>query len=126
MGYLLVSWQKVGILARRYEGSLMVAINVRTLPNTNDHIVVTVSGRFTFDVHREFAEVLKTIGHQAKQVTVDLCSTDYMDSAALGMLIQMRSKVAPKAISLRLKQNSMVSEVLTVANFHQLFRVEFA
>lgn len=69
---------------------------------------------------------MKTIGHQAKQVTVDLCSTDYMDSAALGMLIQMRSKVAPKAISLRLKQNSMVSEVLTVANFHQLFRVEFA
>lgn len=60
--------------------------------SSTSHTTLSVSGRFTFHIHREFNDALKAIEPQAKRVTIDLSTTEYMDSAGLGLLVQMHGK----------------------------------
>lgn len=88
------------------------------------HISLQIDGHFTFDIYREFLDAVDSFAARAKHVTVDLRHSGYMDSAALGLLIQMRGKLNDVAATLRVSKGSVIDEVLTVANFGHLFVIE--
>jgi len=99
-------------------------IATRFAHQDNTHVSFILSGRFTFDLHRDVADAVKAVGQDIKRVTVDLREAEYIDSAALGMLIQMRAKLAPREITLKLKKDSVAQDVLSIANFDKLFAIE--
>lgn len=86
-------------------------------------VIVTVDGRFDFTCHSDFrkafADALK-----GTSFVIDFGKVTYMDSAALGMLLLLREKVAgdPTRVELRNTQGQP-RQVLNVANFGQLFRL---
>lgn len=101
-----------------------MSLATRISPADPSHVLFILTGRFTFDLHREVADAVKTVGHEIKRVTVDLRDAEYVDSAALGMLIQIRAKLAPRDITLKLKKDSVAQSVLSIANFDKLFPIE--
>jgi HptB-dependent secretion and biofilm anti anti-sigma factor len=97
-------------------------MNVSTA-TTGDQHKVTLSGRFDFSAHKEFRQgydpVLGNAG--VRSLVVDLSGVDYVDSAALGMLLLMqeRATAANKQVVL-LEPQGTAKQVLEVANFHKL------
>lgn len=63
-----------------------------TTSESSDGNVVTihVDGRFDFAAHQDFLRAYKQHPRGEKVFVVDLKNTEYMDSSAMGMLLQLR------------------------------------
>lgn len=88
--------------------------------------VLSLSGRFDFNHHREFRNACAPLLEEAAAsvIQVDLGQVDYMDSSALGMLLMLRDKAgaAGKRVELCHVQGN-VRQVLEIANFDKLFTI---
>lgn len=88
--------------------------------------VIRLGGRFDFNAHREFREVVDRALEQpaGKEIQVDLGQVAYLDSSALGMLLMLRDKAQAKARSVMLTNcKGPVKQVLDIANFGKLFAI---
>lgn len=90
---------------------------------------IMMSGRFDFQVHREFKDAYTALLTNAgvREIEVEMSKVDYLDSSALGMLILLneRAKEAKKTIVL-LNPSAVVAQVLDVANFSKIFNIKSA
>ena len=93
---------------------------------TGDKAILTLSGRFQFDSHREFrAAYDDVVGEAAVRVVVlNMAGVDYLVSSALGMLLLLKEKLAVvnKTVEITGTQGT-VKQVLEVANFGRLFSI---
>jgi len=87
-------------------------------------VTIHVTGRFDFAAHQDFARVYKQYPKGERAFVVDLEQADYMDSSAMGMLLQLReySDRAAGGVSLA-NGNEGIKEILRIANFDKLFNV---
>ena len=93
---------------------------------TGNTATINMSGRFDFNVQREFKEVYDAqLGNAAvSTIEVNLSSVDYLDSSALGMLLMLRERAMAGGKSVRLcKPNTSVMQILDIANFSKLFSI---
>jgi len=101
-------------------------MNVLSTTNGEEHRV-TLSGRFDFSAHKEFRQGYDPVLSKpaVRALVVDLTAVDYVDSAALGMLLLMqeRATAANKQVVL-LEPKGSAKQVLEVANFHKLFNIK--
>jgi len=90
---------------------------------------ITMTGRFDFQVHREFKEAyIAPLDNAAvNEIEVEMSKVDYLDSSALGMLMLLheRAKAVNKSVTL-LNSSSTVANVLEVANFGKIFNIKHA
>lgn len=94
-----------------------------TTSEQGNTITIKVSGRFDFSAHQEFINAYRDTPKGEKSFIVDLSSTDYMDSSAMGMLLQLREH-ASKSGQIELKNaNANIQEILKIANFDKLFKL---
>ncbi|MES9964530.1 MAG: STAS domain-containing protein [Candidatus Sedimenticola sp. 20ELBAFRAG] len=94
-----------------------------TESSDNSEVTIHVSGRFDFSCHQDFLQAYTSFPKGEKSYIVDLSETEYMDSSAMGMLLQLREhgdKEAGVALS---NANEGVREVLRIANFDKLFTI---
>lgn len=88
---------------------------------------VRLSGRFDFNTHREFRTAYEAVMEKSgvTQVVIDLGGVDYLDSSALGMLLMLRDRceTSKKSVSLCGVKGS-VKQVLDIANFGKLFKID--
>jgi len=89
---------------------------------TGDKLTINISGRFDFDIHREFRTAIDSINGDTKHIIVDLRTTEYVDSSALGMLLMLKSKMGDQKDKVSLiNAKPEVKKILEIANFGQLF-----
>jgi len=87
-------------------------------------VTISVSGRFDFAAHQDFAKAYKAYPKGAKTYLVDLSGAEYMDSSAMGMLLQLREYSNKNEGGVTLANgNEGVKEILRIANFDKLFKV---
>jgi anti-anti-sigma factor len=95
--------------------------------NRNGNAEIRLQGRFDFNAYRDFREAVDgALGDPGvKEIVVDLGSVDYLDSSALGMLLMLRDKgkAAGKTVALA-NCRGVVKQVLDIANFGKLFRID--
>ena len=87
---------------------------------------VLISGSFTFRDHDTFFEVVSMIktGHN-KKVVFNFANCDFLDSAALGMLVIAHDEASAKEVSLPIKgAKGKVKDVLFAARFDTLYQFE--
>ena len=96
-----------------------------TSTESSDGKVVTISvdGRFDFAMHQQFLLAFKGHPRGEKEFVVDLERAEYMDSSALGMLLQLREHGVQAGEVKLLNGNSGIREILRIANFDKLFHV---
>lgn len=94
-----------------------------TLSKDGGTVTIQVNGRFDFSTHQEFLKVYKQYAKGEKRFVVDLKSADYLDSSALGMLLQLRDH-SSRAAEVRLVNSSdVIQDILRIANFDRLFQL---
>jgi len=100
-------------------------MNYKTV-NIKDGVEVQINGSFTFRDHDTFFEVVSMIktGYNKKMV-FNFAGCDFLDSAALGMLVIAHDEAAAKSVSLSIKgAKGKVKDVLYAARFDTLYDFE--
>jgi len=82
------------------------------------------SERFDFNSYRQFRDIYEPAldNPKIKKIIVDLSNVQYIDSAALGVMLLLRDKA--KALGKQVdiaNPKGAVKEVLEIANFNKLF-----
>lgn len=92
------------------------------------HSTVVLRGRFTFAAHAAFRDLLSL---EAERITgggtlaFDLSAVEFIDSAALGMLLLAREAARQKACRIVLRgATGQVRRMLSVSKFETMFLVE--
>lgn len=86
---------------------------------------IALTGDFTFEGHRPFKEASQqALGSPGvATLEIDFDHVEYMDSAALGMLLLLRERFGSRPIHLSHTRGT-VRAVLDVANFSRLFLLD--
>ena len=87
---------------------------------------VLISGSFTFRDHDTFFEVVSMIktGYE-KRIVLNMSECEFLDSAALGMLVIAHDEAVAKKVNLIIKGvQGKVKDVLYAARFDTLYEFE--
>jgi anti-anti-sigma factor len=87
---------------------------------------LTMAGRFTFADHVPFRSVLEEIiKPEVEQVQFDVDALEFIDSAAMGMLLLALEEAEKHHKSITIKgAQGQVKKMLHVARFDSLFTIE--
>lgn len=88
-----------------------------------DTLTIRVTGTLDFKSHAEFRRAYEGAGARPRNVVIDMAEADYIDSAALGMLLLMRQHFGDGASFAVTNPKPAVMKILQVANFQKLFKV---
>jgi len=100
---------------------MSISINVS---DDNKSATIKINGRFDFSLHNDFRKSYKDVVLKAGQYTVDLSSTEYLDSSALGMLLLLKEHAESQSSTVKLTGFSdEIKEILTIASFDKIFTV---
>jgi anti-anti-sigma factor len=95
-----------------------------TVSENDSEVTITVSGRFDFSNHHDFIQAYKVHPKGEKKYIVELSAAEYMDSSAMGMLLQLREHSTKEPDSVVLANgNDAIREILRIANFDKLFAI---
>ena len=87
-------------------------------------LIISIDGRFDFSSHQEFRKAYEDIENKPEQYVVDMNTTTYLDSSALGMLLLLRDYAGGDHANIKIVQcNDDVKKILTISNFEQLFDI---
>lgn len=86
-------------------------------------VTIHVSGRFDFAAHRAFLQAYKEYPRGERQFVVDLKHAEYLDSSAMGMLLQLREHGAKDRATAVVNSSAGVREILRIANFDKIFHL---
>lgn len=86
-------------------------------------VTLHVDGRFDFASHQSFIEAYKAYEPGLRQFVVDFRNTEYLDSSALGMLLQLREHNISDAQVELINGSDTVFDILRIANFDKLFKL---
>lgn len=92
----------------------------------NDVTKIIISGRFDFQVHRDFKAAYSDLLDNAavRQIEIELSKVDYLDSSALGMMMLLRERaLAVGKVVVLSKPSQVVAQILDIANFSKLFTI---
>lgn len=90
---------------------------------SGDMLSLAMRGKFTFTDHEKFRSIIDLIRNSPlKTVAFDFAGVDFIDSAALGMLLIAREEAAKKSINLILANpNGQIAKMFKVSKFDSLF-----
>ena len=87
-------------------------------------ITIAIIGRFDFGQHREFRKACEGKAKTGCSVVIDFARVDYVDSAALGMMLVLREQMGNDAQRIRIVNcKPGLRSILAISNFDQLFSV---
>lgn len=88
-------------------------------------LTLEISGVFNYDHISEFREAYEGTPVPAEQVVVDLHGVEAIDSAALGMLLNMQSKLGLDRDTVRIvNAPAEVRRILDIVHFDKKFTIE--
>jgi anti-anti-sigma factor len=111
--------QPIGKTAARDQGG---ANQVRT-SSFGSCLTIHVEGRFDFNCHQQFRRAYEGSGISPTEYVVDLRGTEYIDSAALGMLLVLRESAGSATVRIT-NSRPAVRKILQIANFNTLFSID--
>ena len=95
-----------------------------SLSSDRSTVIIRVAGRFDYSIHQDFMQSYKGFPKGEKSFIVDLSGAEYMDSSAMGMLLQLREyNRVGESVKLT-NGNDTVTDVLRIAHFDKLFTIE--
>lgn len=104
-------------------GLSSMAISAQTSEDSAT-LCISIDGRFDFSSHQEFRKAYEDVDSKPEQYIVDMNSTTYLDSSALGMLLLLRDYAGGDHANIKIINcNEDVKKILTISNFEQLFDI---
>lgn len=95
------------------------------LNNDGTELTISIEGRFDFSQHQVFRSTIEGNSDRVRTFVVDLGRSEYMDSAALGMLLLLLDKAGGNRERVKIvNANKDVRKILEIANFDKLFTLQ--
>ncbi|MCH8491627.1 MAG: STAS domain-containing protein [Idiomarina sp.] len=93
--------------------------------NDGKQFIIHITGKFDFSLVQDFRESYDGISERATTVVVDFRETNYIDSSALGMLLNMRKSFGPGSRSIHLVNcRPDIRRILDISRFDKLFVID--
>lgn len=87
-------------------------------------MMIVMPERFDFSAYQEFEAIEQQVLASTLPVQLDFSQTRYIDSAALGMLVQLHEKAESKGVQVALANlGGAVAKTMKIANMERLFLV---
>ncbi|MDV6317099.1 STAS domain-containing protein [Idiomarina sp. HP20-50] len=94
----------------------------RDFSNDGKQLIIAIKGKFDFSLVQEFRQAYSHIGDSHPTVIIDLRETDYLDSSALGMLLNMRKSLGSSVKGIQLvNAKPDVRRILDISRFDKMF-----
>ena len=88
-------------------------------------LTINISGRFDFSSHQDFRKAYESLSQPNVGYVIDMADAEYLDSSALGMLLLMREHAGGDRADIKISNcRPQIKNILKVANFAKLFKVE--
>ena len=95
-----------------------------SLSASGEELIIEVEGRFDFVFHQDFRHAYENLEAAPARYVIDLKSTSYVDSSALGMLLLLRDFAGGDDACITIIHcNDDVKKVLLISKFDQLFQI---
>lgn len=97
-----------------------------TIARHDKHCEVRIQGSFTFSDNAKFRELLNsTVNDTLHSLTINLSKLEFIDSAALGMLLLLNDAASQKNIRITLAAaTGQIKKMLVLSKFEELFNIE--
>ncbi|MEZ8099129.1 STAS domain-containing protein [Vibrio bivalvicida] len=93
------------------------------IDSASKHITILIEGAFGFNLVQEFRRSYND--RQEFRFTIDLRKVDYIDSAGLGMLLNMHNYLGQEDGMIRITNTlPQVRKILTISRFDKKFAIE--
>ncbi|RUO35273.1 STAS domain-containing protein [Aliidiomarina sanyensis] len=93
--------------------------------NDGKQFVIHVKGKFDFGMVHDFRQSYEGLTERVSSVVVDFRETEYIDSSALGMLLNMRKSLGAGTRTIHLINcRPEVRKILDISRFDKLFVIE--
>ncbi|MFT6655723.1 MAG: anti-anti-sigma factor [Marinomonas primoryensis] len=87
-------------------------------------VTITIVGSFDFSLFNDFREAYSDLTNHYKVYVVDMSMVEYLDSAALGMLLSMRNTIELES-NIQLKgANAFIKNILMISRFDKRFDIQ--
>ena len=86
---------------------------------------IEIKGKFDFNFVQDFRNAYADIEGNLDAVIVDLRETDYMDSSALGMLLNMQKSLSGKVERIKISNcRPQIKKILQISRFDKKFDID--
>ncbi len=86
-------------------------------------MTISINGRFDFNILQDFRDSYSELSGADTQVVVDLAQTEYIDSSALGMLLNMKNHLGSEDRAIEVKNcQPNLMKIFTIAHFDKKFK----
>lgn len=93
--------------------------------NDGKSVTIAISGQFDFNVVQEFRNTYMNIDAGQSDVVLDMREAEYMDSSALGMLLNMKKYLGVADNSIRIVNcRPQVKKILDISRFDKKFQID--
>ena len=93
--------------------------------NQGKVLVIDVGTKFDFSKVEDFRNAYSELNDGVTHIAVDLSRTEYMDSSALGMLLNMQKTLAGKELYYSIENaRPQVAKILKISRFDKKFEIK--
>jgi anti-anti-sigma factor len=87
-------------------------------------LTIKMDSKFDFSKVQDFRESYDSLPDSVNTIVVDLAKTEYMDSSALGMLLNMQKSMGNKQLSYQITHcQEQVARILKISRFDKKFDI---
>jgi anti-anti-sigma factor len=88
-------------------------------------LVIDVGNKFDFSKVEEFRNAYAELKEETTHIAVELSRTEYMDSSALGMLLNMQKALNERKLSYSIENaRPQVAKILKISRFDKKFEIK--
>lgn len=92
--------------------------------DASDTVTITIVGSFDFSLFNEFRAAYSDLPNSYKTYVVDMSMVEYLDSAALGMLLSMRNAIEADSNIELSGANAFIKNILMISRFDKRFDIK--
>lgn len=97
----------------------------KSLSADGSSFTIQIKGKFDFNLVQEFRTAYSEVGDNKPKVIIDLRETEYMDSSALGMLLNMQKNLGDKVNGIRIANcRPQIKKILQISRFDKKFQID--
>ena len=88
-------------------------------------LTIQIKGKFDFNLVQSFRQAYAQMSEKTVKVIIDLRETDYMDSSALGMLLNMKKTIDSQVQTIEISNcQPQLRKILQISRFDKKFDID--
>ncbi len=97
----------------------------QNLSSDGSTFTIQIDGKFDFNLVQDFRAAYQQVGTNKPKLVVDLRNTEYMDSSALGMLLNMQKNLGDTVSSITISNcRPQIKKILQISRFDKKFIID--